>query len=156
MTDFLWEIHHKVSLEKPKFGELIAFRKIDSIPRTTVDEEEIASELEEKGFKPCYEPRAVIHNKAPESYRELIRQRRRIYYAHHELLKRKNYRAATFSTRMIIRKTVMHLIRKPKDIIPCMKLIMIELLSRIFGWIDYKSKKDHHIWKISNSTKKFL
>jgi hypothetical protein len=34
--------------------------------------------------------------------------------------------------------------------------IGVEVLSRGLGWVDWKSGKNHHIWKISETTKSVI
>jgi poly-beta-1,6-N-acetyl-D-glucosamine synthase len=80
----LWELHHQVSLRKPKMGELIAFRNIfRQIPfETAVDEASIEPLIIGQGMRLLYAPQAVVLNKGPENKKDFIKQRRRIYAGH--------------------------------------------------------------------------
>jgi len=149
-----WQLHHEISKEKPKFGELIAFKKVfKKIPRTSVDEEEIASIIKSKDLKLSYEPKAIVYNKGPENIKEFIRQRRRSYSGHLELKKRTMYEASTMKSINIFKKLLKTKAQK-KNIIFVTIAILLEGLGRFLGLIDYFTKKDHSIWKISQTTKK--
>ena len=87
-------LRHCAALTQPKFSELIAFRNvIKEIPQTTVDEEQIACLMKDKGYRLAYVPEATYANKGPESLQELIVQRRRYHWGH-LLLKRRYHYAA--------------------------------------------------------------
>lgn len=149
-----WELHHLISEEKPKFGELIAFRKIvKEIPTTAVDEEEIASMIKRKNYELVYEPKAIVFNKGPESIREFLRQRRRIYAGHLKLKKKTNYETATLKSMKILSKLFRTKICQ-RNILLTTIAVMLEVIGRSLGVIDYLTKKEHDIWKISESTKK--
>ncbi|MBC8501299.1 MAG: glycosyltransferase [DPANN group archaeon] len=150
-----WKLHHLISKENPKFGELIAFRNIiNKIPRTAVDEEEIASIIKKKGLKLIYEPKAIVYNKGPETIKDFIRQRRRIYAGHLELRKRTNHSASTMNKTLLLKTVIKYSFRNISKILHLLIAIILETIARFLGWIDFKVKKDHSIWKISITTKK--
>lgn len=148
---FIYKLHHRIALEHPKFGELIAFRNIiKKVPKSAVDEECLAMLIKEKGYKLVYCPAAIVYNKQPTSVKELIIQRRRIH-AGHLSLKKKGYKAPTLSVRNILK-----VISKEIDVKKLHYIffsIVLEVYTRILGFIDYKNKKDHYIWDIVKSTK---
>ena len=80
----LWNLHHEISLKNPKMGETIAFRKsFRKIPvLSAVDEVNIEALIRGQGYKAAYIPDAIVRNKGPETMKEFIRQRRRIYAGH--------------------------------------------------------------------------
>lgn len=149
-----WDMHHKMSLIKPKFGEIIAFRNVvNKLEETAADEEEIASIIKGKGHELIYEPRAVVYNKGPETFSELIEQRRRAYASHLELKKRNEWSASTLSTFSVAITAI-----KNKDILlrnPFYLLLafFIEIYGRILGRLDYTFSRKHTIWKTCPSTK---
>jgi len=148
-----WQLHHEISKSKPKFGELITFKKVmNKIPLTAVDEEEIASIIKKKGLELVYEPKAAVYNRGPETIKEFIRQRRRIYAGHLELRKRKKYEASTLrSTKilMAILKEKMFFKNIPFLIIA----MILESTGRLLGIIDFCTKKNLVVWKVSETTK---
>jgi len=142
INTLLWQLHHQTSLKKPKFGELIMFRNIITrIPKTAVDEEEIAGMIMRKGFKAKYEPGAVVFNNGPENMRDFIRQRRRIFAGHLKLAK-KGHKTSTVSPEIEILKVINH-----KNLLPFVCLICLESVARMLGFCDYFTRKDHTIWK---------
>lgn len=99
-----WSIHHNLSLIKPKFGEVIAFRLLfNKLPlRTSADEELIASLLSGKG-RFCYAADAFVYNSQPDSFFALFKQRYRYYAGHKELLKYNGYRSSALSFGSVFR-----------------------------------------------------
>src|SRR5258708_38145197 len=63
---------------------MIAFRKIfERIPyHTAVDEASIEPVIRGQGYKAAYVPGAIVHNKGPETLKDFLSQRRRIYPGH--------------------------------------------------------------------------
>ena len=148
-----WDIHDKVSLKEPKFGEMIAFRNVvKKIEPTSTDEELIAREALNQGYTSFYARNAIVYNKGPKRLNEFIRQRRRIYCGHLELKKKYGYSASSL---------------KIKNLMPALGSIIkehpfcivffgaaLESYSRFLGLADFIiNKKKHHIWKIAESTK---
>jgi len=157
INHLLYDIHHLVSSKKPKFGEMIAFRKImDKIPKTAVDEEEIANIIMKRGFMPYYEKNAIVYNKGPENLKDFITQRRRVYCGHLELRKRTRYEPITLNNFTLIGIVLTYCIKTPEKIPIVAITCVVELYSRFLGFIDFITKKDHSIWKISHSTKKII
>jgi len=147
-----WLLHHKISLKKPKFGELIAFRKLFSkIENTAADEEYIAMRIKNNGFAGVYVPGAIVYNKGPETVSDFIKQRRRIYCGHLELKNRKNYKASTVNNLQIFKFSFegVGIMDIPKIIFA----ILLESFGRLLGVYDYYSGKDHSIWEVSKTTK---
>lgn len=83
----LWDLHHKISLQSPKMGEMIAFRKIfKRIPQSTsVDEANIEPLIKGQGYKAAYAPKAIVYNKGPENITEFIHRRRHIAAGHYSV-----------------------------------------------------------------------
>lgn len=149
---FIYKLHHEIALKHPKFGELIAFRNIiKELPMTAVDEELLAMILKEKGYKLVYCPAAIVYNKQPTSVKELIIQRRRIH-AGHLSLKKHGYKVSTSNIKNILKVMFKEIEIK---MLPYIFLsVLLEIYTRILGYIDYKNKRDHYIWDIAESTKK--
>lgn len=148
---FIYKLHHRIALEHPKFGELIAFRNIiKKVPKSAVDEECLAMLIKKEDYKLVYCPAAIVYNKQPTSVKELIIQRRRIH-AGHLSLKKKGYKASTLNIRNILKVILKEIdVKKPHYVFFS---IALEIYTRILGFIDYKNKKDHYIWDVVKSTK---
>jgi cellulose synthase/poly-beta-1,6-N-acetylglucosamine synthase-like glycosyltransferase len=142
-------------LEQPKFGEFIAFSNIiKQLPPTSVDEEQIAAIIKNNGYMLKYVPQAVVYNKGPDTVREFLRQRRRIYCGHLLLKKYYNYEAATLSGMRILK----YLLKNSFSACKKSRLwfcgaIFLELTGRVLGRLDALFKKNHYKWKIVKSTK---
>ncbi len=147
----LWHLHHLISLQQPKCGEMVAFRKvIRAIPKhSAVDEATIEVLLKLIGFKILYAPRAIVYNKAPLTAKELLTQRRRIYAGHQWISGKYNYHVSTMNSGNALNAILDHLINQPNDIIPMVRLILLELYGRVLGWFDfYILGKNPYVWKM--------
>lgn len=89
-TYLQWNLHHLISLEKPKAsGELMAFRlgEVLEVPPAIInDDSYLQMILEEKGFKTLYEPKAIAYLKGCSTFKDMIKQRKRIYVGHNQIL----------------------------------------------------------------------
>ena len=152
----LWELHHQISLETPKLGELVAFRNvIDEIPKNiAVDEAYIEAVIRQKGYKIVYVPDAICYNKAPETVRDFIKQRRRIYAGHLHLKSILNYKVSTMNHGKILKLLLSNLKPTPKDLIFTLGGVVLEAISRFLGYYDYYIKRESHVvWDVAKSTK---
>src|SRR5262249_17414027 len=75
----IWELHHQISLQRPKMGEIIAFRNVFyQIPYdSAVDEASIEPLIVGQGMKLHYSPEAIVYNCGPETLHDFLKQRRR-------------------------------------------------------------------------------
>jgi len=153
MAHFIYDLHHRISLEMPKFGELIAFRNVvKRIPKTIVDEEEIASLIRAKNYEAVYEPQAIVYNKAPTNFGDMIEQRRRVFCGHLDLMRRKHETIPTVN--------VINIVKKAAGIFPEYWMVFFpaaicELIGRVLGFFDYIFYKEKHLkWKMIESVKK--
>jgi len=150
----LWGLHHSISLENPKMGEMIAFRNVvkEIDPNTAVDEAYIEKIIKSKGYKLFYSDEAIVWNRGPETVKELVRQRRRINLGH-MILARQGHDVAT-SNVFTIAKHVFKVINfSPRDIFYTLPAISIEAFSKFLALYDLYSGKSHTIWEVSDSTK---
>lgn len=151
----LWNLHHEISLENVKFGEMIAFRNIiKELPGTSVDEEFIAMIIKNMGLKDYYAKDAIVYNKGPENIKDFIKQRRRIYAGHLELKRRKNYNAITMRWPLVIKKLFRFLEVRPLFLFWAVGAVILESYSRLLGTYDFYIRKEkHYIWDVAESTK---
>lgn len=159
-TRFLWHMHHRVALEAPKLGELVMLRSgiVHGLPpESCVDEATLEQLIVAAGFRLAYVPEAVVHNHGPETLRDFVRQRRRIAAGHYWLRDVSGYTVSTLDVSRIARLTLSELsLRRPGRTAYAIGTIAVEVLSRGLGFIDCKSGKNHHIWKISETTKSVI
>ena len=88
MVKLLWEMHHRVSLEVPKMGEIVAFRSslVEYVSElSVVDEASIEDIVRAKGYVEfSVRPgRARRQSRPPETLSEYFEQRRRIARGHY-------------------------------------------------------------------------
>jgi poly-beta-1,6-N-acetyl-D-glucosamine synthase len=156
---FKWDLHHQINVEfpeRPKVGELIAFKKIfKQIPKeTAVDEASIEPLIHLQGFRIIYEPKAIIYNQGPTNLREYLSGRRRIYAGHYITKKKYAYEVITLNSMRIIKIYLKNFNFDARFIIYTFVIAVLELTARITGLMDVKFKlRDHTTWKISASTK---
>ena len=151
----LWNLHHFINLVDFKAGELIAFRKVFTrIPYSTaVDEAAIESVIRGQGYTVRYVEKAVTYNKGPETVRDFLRQRRRIYSGHLVLRDTSGYRVATLSNTRMLGMALSHLEWRPRAFIWMWTVAGLELYGRFLGKRDYKRRRNHTVWEIAKSTK---
>ncbi len=153
----MWELHHRLAMEHPKCGEMIAFRNIISrMPTyTAVDEASLEAIIAESGLGLAYAPKAIVHNKGPETIGDFIKQRRRIASGHRHLLATVGHEVSTKRPGNILSHIIKIIDWTPKGIVFMTALILIEMYARFMGWLDfYLRDRNPFIWDISFSTKK--
>src|SRR3989339_512143 len=150
----LWDLHHQISLKNPKMGEMIAFRRVfkkisDS---SVVDEVNIESLIKGQGYKAVYEPRAIVYNKGPSSISDFITARRRIYVGHIATKYEYSYSVSTLDNFMVLKCILKNIRLSPTFLLYLIGTILLELISRVLGYVDYRFKlKDHTIWEVITS-----
>jgi len=152
---YWWWMHN----ELPRFGEMIAFRK-NIVPqisnKTAVDEADAEAIISNKGYKKMQIPNAIANNHGAERFKDLIKQRKRVYIGHKILEKEKNYSVQSFNSKRLLSLTLKY-IRQEKSFKGVLYIFcgaLIEVYSRILGFYDlYFKKKNPYIWEISNTTK---
>ncbi len=160
----MWDLHHQISLNHPKMGEMIAFRKsFKKIPvLSAVDEVNIEALIKGQGYKSKYIAHAIVRNKGPETLKEYISQRRRIAFGHVATKIEHGYKVSTFSGKRALYLMIKNLAKVavtkpltlPKEILFSAGTAFLEVYVRILGIIDYRVyKKNYAVWKIASSTK---
>jgi hypothetical protein len=94
-----------------------------------------------------------VHNHAPRTIREFVRQRRRIAAGHYWLRAASGYAVSTMHWRRTVRLALQELTAKKSKIVWAIGTIAIEIVSRALGWFDFRMKREHHVWKVSETTK---
>jgi glycosyltransferase involved in cell wall biosynthesis len=161
MVNLLWDMHHRVSLEVPKMGELVAIRAslIDRVSElSVVDEASIEDVVRSKGFVLGYVPDAVVTNHGPEKLGEYFEQRRRIARGHYWLQFAFGYEVATLD-RGLVMKTALDVARE-QDRFGKMALaaaVGTEIAARVAGFWDARVVGGkHRTWKSLQTTKQAL
>lgn len=154
----LWRLHDSLARIHPKLGEAIAFRNVISgIPTNSpVDEISIQALLSQLGYQLIYEPACIVYNKGPLTIRDFLNQRRRIYAGHLQARDQQNYEAATMKISPIVHQLIAchdFTMSTPKQTLWTLGTIILEGCARLQGYYDYRRKREHHIWKMVDSTK---
>ena len=158
MVKVLWEMHHRVSLEVPKMGEIVAFRAalVEYVSElSVVDEASIEDIVRAKGYRLGYVPDAIVTNHGPESLREYFEQRRRIARGHYWLEFAFGYEVATLDRSLVVRSAV----DTARDEDRFGKLAVAaavgtELAARVVGFWDARVVGGkHRTWQVLQSTK---
>ncbi|MCX9012734.1 MAG: glycosyltransferase [Candidatus Methanoperedens sp.] len=153
----VWNLHHKIALEHPKLGEMVAFRRdlIRKIPtNTAVDEAFIEALINGQGYELKYVPDAVVYNKGPETVSDFLKQRRRIFAGHIHLRKTKGYAPSSMNKLKIVTLVFKDLKFAPKQIVWTFGATLLEFYGRLLGSYDFYIKRENpFIWNIAETTK---
>lgn len=156
-THLLWRLHHRIALQHPKLGEMIAFRSSvrEIPPDTAVDEASIEAQVTAAGFRLRYVADAVVRNKGPENVKDFLRQRRRIAAGHLYLQRTRGYAVSTSSPRKILALLLGDVRWRPRELGWTAGAVLLEAWARLLGRYDYSvRKRNPFIWEIASSTKK--
>ncbi len=156
----LWDLHHKLALKNPKFGELVAFRRnlVEKIPTdTAVDEASIEALIKKKEYELKYVASAIVYNKGPETILDFLKQRRRIFAGHIHLKKTKGYTVSSMKKLNILKLLLEEVKLTPKNILWTIGAILLEFYGRACGWYDfYMQRENPFIWNIAETTKSYI
>ncbi len=158
MVKLLWDMHHRVSLEVPKMGEIVAFRSslVEYVSElSVVDEASIEDIVRAKGYTLGYVPDARVINHGPETLPEYFEQRRRIARGHYWLEFAFGYDVATLDRSVITKATIDT--AKAEDRFGKIALaaaVAVELGARALGFWDARVVGGkHRTWRVLQSTK---
>ncbi len=158
MVRVLWELHHRVSLEVPKMGEIVAFRAplVEYVSElSVVDEASIEDIVRAKGYKLGYVPDAIVKNHGPETLDEYFEQRRRIARGHYWLQFAFGYEVATLDRGLVLNAALGT--ARDEDRFGRLALaaaIGAEVAARALGFWDARVVGGkHRTWRVLQSTK---
>ncbi|MFH1786598.1 MAG: glycosyltransferase [archaeon] len=156
VVHLVWGLHHLVALENPKLGEIVAFKNlVKDIPMTTaVDEASIEAIITQKGYELAYAKDSEIYNKGPETIRDFIKQRKRIYLGHMHLKHTQGYSPSTEKKTRVVRNLIKHSEISPKRLVWTVFAVALDVYIRLLADIDfYIFKRNPYNWEISKTTK---
>jgi glycosyltransferase involved in cell wall biosynthesis len=158
MVRLLWELHHRVSLEVPKMGEIVAFRAplVEYVSElSVVDEASIEDIVRAKGYELGYVPDALVTNHGPETMREYFEQRRRIARGHYWLEFAFGYEVATLDRGLLLRAALATArAHDTKGKWALAAAIGTEVAARAIGFWDARVVGGkHRTWRVLSSTK---
>jgi hypothetical protein len=150
------KMEHQLSLDIPRLGELIAFRKVfDRIPPdVAMDEAFVEALVIRRGLQVRYAPDAVVFNMGPETLTDFVKQRRRNYAGHLYLKEKYSYQVSSLDSGRVLRLALGEIWGAVRIIWILFALGTIEAVSRVLGWWDYRVRKQKHVvWDIAWTTK---
>lgn len=152
----LWNLHHSLSLNTPKMGEFIAFRKVfKQIPNfSSVDEANIEALIRGQGYKAVYAPNAIIYNKGADNLNDFLNRRRHIYAGHLATKYEYSYEVSTINIFRILHVLLINIQYSWRFFLWTPAVIILEGFGRFLGLLDYKlNLRTHTVWEITPSTK---
>ncbi len=155
-VNLLWRLHHRLALEHPKLGELVAFRNIiHEIPYdTAVDEASIEASITAAGYRLFYAKDAIVRNKGAETIRDFLKQRRRIAAGHKHLERTQNYTVSTTNGMRIASLLLTDMKWNPRSLLWTTGAVFLECYGRFLGLYDFSVKKKNPFkWDVAKSTK---
>jgi cellulose synthase/poly-beta-1,6-N-acetylglucosamine synthase-like glycosyltransferase len=155
VVHLLWDLHHAMALERPKLGELVAFRPFfASLASTAVDEAAVEALVRARGLRLVYVPEARVRMKGPCSVPEFLAQRRRIHAGHLRLSRTQSYRVSTLSTWRVLGVAWRARSRGAAGWTTLLAAAVLEATARGLGWWDERvAGRRHEIWERIPSTK---
>jgi len=158
-VNILWDVHHEVSQFRPKLGEAVAFRRVlQEIDRATlVDEALIEHLVLGQGLRLEYVPTAIVRNHGPETVREFISQRKRVYVGHLALSSATGYRVSSMNIRAAA-TAGWRLWRRGHSGRYLLATVALEAAARIAAHLDRLTRRDRQdgIWQPIRSSKQVL
>jgi glycosyltransferase involved in cell wall biosynthesis len=158
MVKLLWELHHRVALEVPKMGEIVAFRAslVEYVSElSVVDEASIEDIVRAKGYKLGYVPDAIVKNRGPDNLGDYFEQRRRVARGHYWLEFAFGYQVATLDRALLV-KTALDTARREDRFgkAALAAAIGTEIAARAVGFWDARVVGGkHRTWRVLQSTK---
>jgi cellulose synthase/poly-beta-1,6-N-acetylglucosamine synthase-like glycosyltransferase len=158
MVQLLWDLHHRISLEVPKMGEIVAFRSslVEYVSElSVVDEASIEDIVRSKGYKLGYVDDAIVTNHGPDTFEEYFEQRRRIARGHYWLQFAFGYEVATLDRRLLARVTRDAAVAQDGfGKVALATAIGAEIVARALGlWDARVVGGKHRTWRVLQSTK---
>jgi biofilm PGA synthesis N-glycosyltransferase PgaC len=151
-----WRLHDRIARDEPKLGEIVAFRNVvPSIPNdTAVDEISIQAVVTQLGYRLVYEPEAIVYNRGPTTVRDWLRQRRRIYAGHLQIVEQQGYAASTMSSSRVLRALAgSGSFRSPRALVWSVGTVGLEATARALGRYDLARRRPQHVWEMCPTTK---
>lgn len=154
-VQLLWHVHHRMALRWPKLGELVAFRNvIAALPvNSATDEVSLEALITAQGYRLAYAPDAIVYNQGPQTVRDFVLQRRRIFAGHLAIASAEQYVAASMPIKHLLVLLREMLMRDRCWLMWLLGAVLLECWARLLGTIDWAVGHSHHVWRPVRSTK---
>jgi biofilm PGA synthesis N-glycosyltransferase PgaC len=156
----LWRLHHRMALDTPKLGEMVALKAkaAVSLPKTAVDEACFQALVEAEGWTCAYVPDAVVANRGPNSVRDFVLGRRRVHGGHLWLRHKLGYTVPSLHPGFLVRELWHDLVSdrqrlQPQRLAWTGAAIAMEACGRLLARVDYLRGREDHVWKMVKSAK---
>ena len=170
MAYLMWRIHNQTmrllndeGVLTHASGELFCIRRgvITEIPATVInDDAYIALKANHTGYLVRFDPNARVRIKAPSSFSDLIKQRKRIVYGHYQIKRllggfpRTIESMAFYDPKRVIRILTEIIRRHPEEIHKLVAAIIFEGMVNLSALVDLTRGKSYVPWKRIATTKK--
>lgn len=156
-VNWMWKLHHEVSIHHPKMGELVAirnvFRKLDA--KMLADEVQLDYGLRAIGYEVVYASDARIRNRGPETLREFIAQR--IRWISYNLQMQREHRQPVSTLRLsAIGQASLRLLSRERPRPDWLAgIVGLELYCRLLARMNYHRLRSpqQRLWEPQASTK---
>lgn len=156
-SHLIWQMHHHVSEQRPKIGELIAFRNIGyrlSI-KLQSDEDILRMNLEQNGYRSEYAPDATVLNRGPENIGDFLRQRIRVNAGEVFMKHSFSLDIPTHDVRFLYAAMLESIRDMGFHPFKLIAAVGLELFARMFALAHVKGGKGvMNVWEMVSSTKK--
>jgi len=158
IIQLIWKLHHEVSIyESVKMsGELCAFRPslVKKIPTNlATDEPYIEMLIRREGYKIAYIPNALVYVRGPESLREIIKHRRRLWTGHLQIKQMQGFAVSTSDFRKILSTLIKSFKLNFKELFVMALFIVLDTYSYLLARYDLSKGKIPFVWETLKSTK---
>ena len=156
-VQMLWHVHHQLAVRRPKLGELVAFRNVVEIPEdTSTDEPAIEALITAKGYRLAYAPTAVVYNRGPETFRDFLNQRRRVFAGQVGIALRYGYLTSSLRLQHAIPLIFDAARTYPTFMLWTVGAMAVELFARLLGFVDAVLGHEKAIWLPIASSKRVV
>lgn len=156
MVHILWELHHEVSLVRPKLGEATAFRRvIEHIDSNSLDEVSLEAAVIEAGYRLQYVPGCIVLNHGASTLGDYLAHRMRNHRGHLAVTRRTGYVPATSDRGLLVRLSLRRMLRHPLELMPLAAAVAIETIVRHEAWREHRLEieGDDGVWRPLTSAK---
>ncbi len=170
MAYLMWRVHNQTlktlnhdNVLTHASGELLCIRRgiVLKIPDNIInDDAYIAMMANRKGFIVRFDPNAGVRIKAPSTFADLVRQRKRIVYGHYQIKRilgsfpRTIESMAFYDPRRVVRILAEIIKRYPRETLKLVAAIIFEMMVNLLALIDIVRGKSFVLWKRALTTKR--
>lgn len=151
----IWRLHDQMARDYPRLGEVTAWRRVfDKLPKETIcDEAEIEMLVRKKGLKLVYEPRAVGYNRGATKWGEYISRRRSVHLGHMIVRRRWGNKVESEKGWLVLKYWLKEVKGDYRRCWWYVGVVLVELLAKFLGKIDYYLNKKELVWLVAKSAK---